>query len=266
MTCPSCGLMIPPGSNKCDCGYDFARDAPAQRTKGTIRRRIGLAIGGIVLGCALGIVFGTYSIYGTLSPCEMLKKDLQSTLMKTITKQALKPTQSPWEQAGTALGLAFGAAISGPMIDIFVRELGPFQCIRGLARLNLSGEDPLADVKSRGGTPQAATPMLDWRKELKLRRSNYTVEHGYAMFEGEVENVGTHTIKSLTLRVYFYNRNGKEIGQESQAIVYGFSDPMRPGHVKPFTVMTKVTSALGDNIKYVFVIEDYELQRSSLIP
>lgn len=70
--------------------------------------------------------------------------------------------------------------------------------------------------------------------------------------------MGSHTIKSLTLRIYFYDRNGKEIGQESQAIVYGFGDPMRPGYVKPFTVMTKATSALGDNIKYRFAIEDYE--------
>lgn len=202
----------------------------------------------------------------------MLKKDLRSALMKTITEEASKPTQSQWERAGTTLGLALATAMAGPMIDNFVGGLSPFQCIRGLARLNLSGENLLAELRSAGGTPRPSAqrdipapfqtpppkPALDWRKELKLRRSSYSVEYGYAKFEGEVENVGTHTIKSLTLHVYLLDRGGKEIGRESQPIIGGFGDPMRPGYIKPFSVMTKAVSDLGDNVKYTFAIGDYE--------
>ena len=184
--------------------------------------------------------------YGTLSPCGMLKKDVQATLLR----------HSDQSSGPAALGTAMALALAGPMIDAHLAALGPTDCARALVRLHTGGDNPFAGL-SRPPSVVRRKPPLDWKKELKVRKSQFTVDHGFAQFKGEVENVGQHTIRSLKVNVFFYDTKQREIGQKADAIIYSFSDPMRPGYVKPFNVLTEATSGLSQ-IRYSFHIEEYE--------
>lgn len=195
----------------------------------------GFIAGGIVFG--LGLI-GLLGYYGTLRPCEMLKRNLRAGVTKALVGQAAKPSETLAEQ--------------------MVAGLSPFQCVRALVRMKPPGSI------FHASTPK---PSLDWRNELKVRNSEHKVEHGYAIFKGEVQNVGRYAIKSLRLHVFMFDRNGRKIGLKSETLVYWF-DPMWPGNIKPFSVMAKPVSTVStlDRIKYTFEIGDYENFKTPLAP
>ena len=65
--------------------------------------------------------------YGTLSPCGMLKKEMQ---MSMVASMSGLDTSDKWEAAGYGLGVAF----ADKMIDGVIGGMSPLQCSEGLLR------------------------------------------------------------------------------------------------------------------------------------
>lgn len=91
--------------------------------QGTIKPVLAITLGIFTL-IAGGLLFR----FGTLSPCEMLKKDLKGEVLRSALE---KSTGSLAEKAGLGLGLM----LANPMIDGLIDALTPMQCVRGLVRL-----------------------------------------------------------------------------------------------------------------------------------
>lgn len=94
-------------------------------------KKFTLAVALIIGMAGVGLLF----MYGTLSPCGMLRKELRSELFHSAFEQA--PTSNKWELAGKGLG----AMIAGPMIDSLVESLTPMECARGLVKYHMEGEN-----------------------------------------------------------------------------------------------------------------------------
>ena len=71
--------------------------------------------------------------YGTLSPCGMLKKEMQMSMLASIRNL---DTSNKWEVAGYGLGAAF----ADKMLDGFVSGMSPVQCAQGLVRWWTEGD------------------------------------------------------------------------------------------------------------------------------
>lgn len=129
-TCPHCGGEVDPQYPKCrHCGEWIGRPSTGSQLSVTGK--------GLFLA-ALFLVVLCWSVpalhYGTLSPCEMVRKEI---MRKGIAENAAALGASDsWEAAGSAIGLALGERV----VDSFVSSLSTTECISGLVKLHAGGD------------------------------------------------------------------------------------------------------------------------------
>jgi hypothetical protein len=72
--------------------------------------------------------------YGTLSPCEMLKKEVK----RQFIEEYASGSKSGWEAAGSALALGLG----GRLIDEMIDTMSPVKCLGRLVDIKFRGVKP----------------------------------------------------------------------------------------------------------------------------
>jgi len=89
-------------------------------------------------------------IYGTLSPCGILKKELKWQIV-----EKLQAGQSGWKALGSVLGIN--------MVDGLVDAMGPLQCVRGYVRLKFGGESLIEDTIAKQDVKSVPSALRGWR-------------------------------------------------------------------------------------------------------
>lgn len=88
-------------------------------------------------------------VYGTLSPCEVLKRDIRAFIHEMARDVGSVP--------GVIVALA-----AGPAAENAVAEFGPVECVRVLVRLRMDREATMADLskaaKAKWGSFGAPMP------------------------------------------------------------------------------------------------------------
>ena len=95
----------------------------------------------VILFIFVGIIWLSY---GTFNPCEMLKKDAKRIVSGLVSEEMGKISKSgdTWEQLGLTLGYGLGINL----VDQTVDGLSPTQCLKGVIRIKLQGEEAIQDI------------------------------------------------------------------------------------------------------------------------
>ena len=79
--------------------------------------------------------FGLYGWYGTLHPCEMLKKDILRGAAVTDGARA-----DGTSDVGAMLNQLLGETLARPMAEAWLADKSPGECARSLVRYHTEGE------------------------------------------------------------------------------------------------------------------------------
>lgn len=77
--------------------------------------------------------------------------------------------------------------------------------------------------------------------QLEIISSGWSVDHGYAQYEGQVKNISNLKLKNVQAIVTWYDKNGGMITSSSALIEY---NPILPGQTSPFKVMKTANPAM----------------------
>lgn len=90
-------------------------------------------------------------------------------------------------------------------------------------------------------SPSAATDVTEVSPMLELQGWHWSESYGYAKAEGQVQNISEKSLKNVEAVVSWYAKNGDFITSDSALIEY---NPLLPGQVSPFTVVTGYNPAM----------------------
>jgi len=72
MECPVCGLINPPDSSRCDCGYDFGKQSGGSRPRFLVRDRGVFCLAFFIAGCILVAGLFVLGLFVDVLPAVML--------------------------------------------------------------------------------------------------------------------------------------------------------------------------------------------------
>lgn len=150
--CPFCEGEVSPTAKKClHCGEWLSESGRSRTSEQGGSRASTWIVGGLVIIALLVAI--PLVVYGTASPCGMLKKEI---LRRAWAKSSLG-TGDEWETAGEAIGLA----LSSNLIDQFVDALSPPRCLIAWGNLVTGGE--LQGVRGFGSDRYEVSMKSDLR-------------------------------------------------------------------------------------------------------
>lgn len=77
--------------------------------------------------------------------------------------------------------------------------------------------------------------------QLEVLSSNWSNEHGYSIYEGQVKNISNLKLENVKAVVTWYDKNKNMITSNSALIEY---NPVLPGQSSPFKVMKTYNPAM----------------------
>ena len=118
-----------------------------------------------------------------------------------------------------------------------------------------SNMPPPRPATSGSNVPASSTPQpapTPPQAKLALLSSRGYDEHGYHIVEGQVKNISTESLKSVTANATWYDKADGFITSDDALIEY---NPILPGQTSPFKTMSRTNPAMSKySVEFKFLM------------
>lgn len=170
-----------------------------------------------------------------------------------------------WKGTGKIFALSWGPIVGLALIGAL------------LGKYTTSGQAMLSHISSAPGAVQQASIPADKAYLPNIRLENLRLGEGYGLFDvegvsekkrglyGTVRNLGDRTLKRVEVTVYFLDRNGQRIAEDSYGAVssYDFAgntDPLKPGYVRDFGFTIEKSAPREWGGKFEAMVSDVDFE------